>query len=330
MDTTTHAPVPPNTPSTLIEAVRFFSDPDTCLNYLIPIRWPNGITCPHCGGKEHAFIASRRIWRCKACKKQFSIKIGTVMEDSPLGLDKWLTAIWLIANAKNGISSWEAHRALGITQKSAWFLLHRIRLAMQSGTMGKLSGEVEVDETYIGGKARNMHADKRAAKIHGRGMCGKTIVIGVLERGTEVRTKVIPNTKRGTVQAEVREHVEPGSLVCTDALKSYEGLDADFVHEAIDHATEYVRGNVHTNGLENYWSLLKRCIKGTYVSVEPFHLFRYLDEEAFRYNERKHDDADGTVKTDGERFVDVAGGIAGKRLTLKKLTGKDQVFPPAP
>ena len=316
------------TPQTLVDAIRFFADPDACLNHFIPIRWPNGITCPHCQSKEHAFIASRRIWRCKGCKKQFSIKVGTVMEDSPLGLDKWLTAVWLIANAKNGISSWEAHRALGITQKSAWFLLHRIRLAMQQDTLGKLGGTVEVDETFIGGKARNMHKDKRAEKIYGRGAAGKAIVIGVLERGGKVRTKVIPDTKKQTVQAEVRANVEAGTPVYTDALPSYVGLAPDYVHEAVDHATEYVRGSVHTNGLENYWSLLKRCVRGTYVNVEPFHLFRYLDEEAFRFNERKY--PDGGVKRDAERFRDVAAGVAGKRLTYKKLTGKTPECPPAP
>ena len=307
------------TPNTLVEAIRYFSDADVCHNFMVAIRWADGVACPHCGSKVLSFVSTRRVWKCKGCKKSFTVKIGTIMEDSPLGLDKWLTAIWLIANAKNGISSWEVHRALGITQKSAWFLLHRIRLAMQTGTFGKLAGEIEVDETFIGGKARNMHANKRAEKIHGRGANGKAIVIGVLERGKQVRTKVIPNTKKGTVQAEVRANVEAGSLVCTDALKSYEGLDAEYIHEAVDHAVEYVRGNVHTNGLENYWSLLKRGIKGTYVSVEPFHLFRYLDEQAFRYNERKHED--GTIKTDGERFVDVASGIIGKRLTYAKLTG---------
>jgi len=315
-------PTPPadTNPKTLVEAIRYFADPDTCLKFLVPLRWPDGVVCPRCGSKEHSFISTRRTWKCKGCKKQFSVKVGTVMEDSPLGLDKWLTAIWLIANAKNGISSWEAHRALGITQKSAWFLLHRIRLAMQTGSFAKLSGEVEVDETFIGGKARNMHKGKRAEKIQGRGTAGKAIVIGVLERDGEVRTKVIPDTKKGTVQAEVRANVKPGTLVCTDALKSYEGLAPDYVHEAVDHAVEYVRGNCHTNGLENYWSLLKRCIRGTYVSVEPFHLFRYLDEENFRYNERKH--PSGTVKTDGERFINVTGSTAGKRLTYKKLTGK--------
>ena len=318
---------PPPVLTTLVEAIRYFSNPDNCLSYFIPIRWPNGIACPHCAGKDHAFIASRRIWRCRGCNKQFSVKIGTVMEDSPLGLDKWLTGTWLIVNAKNGISSYEVHRALGITQKSAWFLLHRIRLAMQTGTFGKLSGEVEVDETFIGGKARNMHKDKRAEKIHGRGAAGKAIVMGVLERKGKVRTKVVSDTSKRTLQAEVRANVEAGALVCTDALASYEGLAPDYVHEAVDHAKEYVRGNCHTNGLENYWSLLKRCIRGTDISVEPFHLFRYLDEENFRYNERKH--ASGDVKTDGERFVDVTGAIAGKRLTYKKLTGDTgTVLPP--
>ena len=315
---------PPTYPKTLVEAIRYFSDPDKCLNFLVPLLWPDGITCPRCESANHSFISTRRLWKCKGCKKQFSVKVGTIMEDSPLGLDKWLTGMWLITNAKNGISSHEVGRAIGITQKSAWFLLHRIRLAMQNGTFGKLKGEVEVDETFIGGKARNMHKDKRAEKIHGRGATGKAIVIGVLERDGEVRTKVIPNTKRGTVQAHVRQHVEPGSLVCSDALPSYAGLSPDYVHEAVDHAVEYVRGNIHTNGLENFWSLLKRMLRGTYVSVEPFHLWRYLDEEAFRFNERKH--ADGTVKKDGERFVDVAGAMGGKRLTYKKLTGKPEIL----
>jgi transposase-like protein len=289
---------------------------------MVSIRWPDGkITCPVCGGENIGVIASRRMFQCKAkaCRKQFSVKVGTIMEDSPIGLDKWLAAIWLIANAKNGVSSWEIHRALGITQKSAWFLLHRVRLAMQQGSFRKLSGDVEVDETFIGGKARNMHKAKREKAIKGRGAVGKTIVIGVLDRGgpecaSQIRTKVIPDTKKQTVQAEVRANVEPGSMVSTDALPSYVGLAPDYVHEAVDHAVEYVRGNVHTNGLENYWSLLKRCIKGTYVSVGPYHLFRYLDEETFRFNERKGND--------GMRFTKVAGAIGGKRVTYAKLTGK--------
>jgi transposase-like protein len=241
------------------------------------------------------------------------------MEDSPIGLDKWLLGMWLVASAKNGISSHELHRALGITQKSAWFLVQRIRLALQSGTIEKLSGEVEADETYIGGKVRNMHVDRKRKRGRGTGGVGKAIVMGLLERGkskaSRVQMKHVPNARRQTVQAEVRQHVAAGSHVFTDALPSYNGLNSDYVHEAIDHAREYVRGNVHTNGLENFWCLLKRCFKGTYVSVEPFHLFRYLDEQAFRFNNREDND--------GERFLKAVGGIVGRRLTYRQLTGGD-------
>lgn len=306
-------------PKSLVEAIRFFADADNCHAFIVPLRWPSGITCPRCESAAHSFISTRKVWKCKACKKQFTVKLGTIMEDSPLGLDKWMTALWMIVNAKNGISSWEIHRAIHVTQKSAWFLLHRIRLAMESGGF-KFEGEVEADETFIGGKARNMHADKRKQKITGTGGAGsgKAIVIGVLDRETrKVSTKHIPDTKRATVHAHVRANVMPGSAVYTDALPSYIGLAPDYVHEAVDHAVKYVNGSVHTNCLENYWSRLKRSLRGTYVSVEPFHLFRYLAEQAYRYNERRH--VDGTVKTDGERFV-------GKRLTYKKLTGK---MPPA-
>jgi transposase-like protein len=227
-------------------------------------------------------------------------------------LDKWLTAVWLIVNCRNGISSYEVHRDLGITQKSAWFMDHRIRFALHSGSFeNMLSGEVEADETFIGGKARNMHADKRAIKITGTGGKDKTMVMGILERGGKVRTKVVGNRKKKALQAEVREHVEAGSALYTDALKSYDGL-GEFQHQVVDHAIEYVRGHVHTNGMENYWSLVKR--------VEPFHLFRYLDEQAFRYNNRKHED--GTKVSDFDRFTIAMSQIVGKRLTWKHLTGK--------
>lgn len=242
------------------------------------------------------------------------------MEDSALGLDKWLCAIWLVANAKNGISSYEVHRSLGVTQKTAWFLLQRIRLAMRTGTFEKMKGDVEIDETYIGGKARNMHASKRKEKIQGRGVVGKTIVMGLLERdtqgkGSQVRATVVQDTKKETLQTQVREHVESGSNIHTDTNASYKGLSEQYYHEAVCHeANEYVRGTVTTNGLENFWALFKRCIKGTYIAVEPFHLFRYLDEETFRFNERKGKDRD--------RFETVASRLAGKRLTYAGLTGK--------
>ncbi len=237
-----------------------------------------------------AYVASGRVWQCKTRhpKAQFSIKVGTIFEDSPITLDKWLLAMWMLANCKNGVSSYEISRATGITQKSCWFMLQRIRLALQGEDGGKLSGEVEVDETFIGGKARNMHGDVKARKIQGRrGPMGKAIVAGVLERGGRVRTKVVDRRNKKQLQALVRENVEPKSALYSDALKSYDGLDADYAHQVIDHAIEYVNENVHTNGMENFWSLLKRSINGTYVSVEPYHLFRYVDEQAFRPNNRK-------------------------------------------
>jgi len=297
----------------------YFSDVDRCQAYAIKLRWSEGISCPRCGSKEHSYISTRRFWFCKGCKKQFTIKVGTIMEDSPISLDKWMTAAWLICNCKNGMSSYEIARDLGLTQKTAWFLDHRIRAAMQSGSFDKLSGEVEVDETFIGGKARNMHVEKRERRITGTGGKDKTAVIGILERGGKVQTKVVNNRKKKTLQGEVKKHVEAGSALYSDALLSYEGLSSEYAHQVIDHAAAYVDGQIHTNGLENFWSLLKRGINGTYVSVEPFLLFRYLDEQAFRYNNRKED---GRIVTDAERFEMLMGNVLGKRLTWNQLTGK--------
>jgi transposase-like protein len=302
-------------PQTLLETIRYFSDLDVATGFFAKLRWPDGPVCPRCGlVKDHYYTKPRRLWQCKSCKKQFSVKVGTIFEDSPIGMDKWLPAMWMLVNCKNGVSSYELSRALGVTQKTAWFMLHRLRLAMQTGTFEKLSGEVEADETFIGGKARNMHKSKREQKVKGRGSSGKVAVMGLLERHGEVRTKVVPDIKRRTLQVEVRENVEPGSEVYTDALKSYEGLDPEYIHQVVDHAEKYAEGKVHVNGLENFWSLLKRCFHGTYVSVEPFHLFRYLDEQAFRFNEREGQDAD--------RFKKALESVAGQRLTYSELTGK--------
>jgi transposase-like protein len=308
--------------STLQEAIVYFADPQNCLDYLAKKRWPNGVVvCPTCGSSSVSFLAKQMRWQCSSHhpQRQFSIKVGTIFEDSPLGLDKWLPAMWLITNAKNGISSWEIHRALGVGQKTAWFMLHRIRLSHQPKQGNKLSGQIEADETFIGGKARNMHAGVRARRVTGTGGKDKTAVMGILERGnktvgSKVRVTVVPTTRKKTLQAEIREHVLAQSAIFTDALKSYEGLN-EFQHEVVDHAVEYVRGEVHTNGLENFWSLLKRALKGTYVSVEPFHLFRYLDEQAFRYNTRRD-------MNDWDRFDLAVSGIVGKRVTYKELTGK--------
>jgi transposase-like protein len=307
-------------PKTLLEAIAYFADADNCLNYLVARRWPNGVVCPTCGSTNVGFIASRRVWQCKTrhFKSQFSIKLGTIFEDSPLGLDKWLPAMWMIASNRNGISSWELHRAIGVTQKTAWFMLHRIRLAMQDEqTGGKLGGEVEIDETYIGGKARNMHKARKQRAMEGKtgGHVGKVGVQGMLERGGRVRAEVIANSQYATLVPNIWRHVEKGSHVFTDELNSYFGLQADYVHDVINHAEAYVVGNVHTNGLENFWSLLKRTLNGTYVSVEPFHLFRYVDEQAFRFNNRK-------PMEDGDRFGYLVRKIVGKRLTYAQLTGK--------
>jgi transposase-like protein len=305
-----------NEPKTLQQAIVYFADPDNCLNYLVARRWPNGVTCPRCGSDKVTFMASRRVWQCKTRhpKSQFSVKVGTIFEDSPVGLDKWLCAMWMLANCKNGNSSWELHRTLGVTQKTAWFMLQRIRLALQTEDSGKLSGQVEVDETYIGGLARNMHRDVRDRRIQGTGGKGKIAVMGLLERDGKVRAKVINDATQLTLHAEVRGNVEAGAELFTDGWKSYSGLHQDYVHQVIDHAEKYVDGQIHTNGIENFWSLLKRGIKGTYVSVEPFHLFRYLDEQTFRFNNRKADDA--------RRFHLAVSQIVGKRLTYAEVTGK--------
>ncbi len=307
-----------NEPKSLQEAIIYFSNPDNCIDYLALSRWPDGVICPTCGSTKVKFRANRRTWTCSShhAKREFSVKVGTVMEDSAIPLDKWLTAIWLVTNCKNGISSYEIARDVKVTQKSAWFMLHRIRLGLQDEFFGsKLGGEVEVDESFIGGKARNMHASKRQRRITGTGGKDKTAVMGILERGGKIRTAVIPNRKRKVLQDEVRKHVEAGAALYTDALMSYEGLATDYVHQVVDHAVQYVDGRVHTNGLENFWSLLKRGIAGTYVSVEPFHLFRYLDEQMFRYNNRKDLD-------DAGRFNLAVSQIVGKRLTFAQLTGK--------
>jgi transposase-like protein len=316
-------------PETLQEAIQYFTEPDNCHAFMVAMRWPDGkVTCPHCGSEKVTYLAKQRRFKCygKHPKAQFSVKVGTIFEDSPLGLDKWLPAAWLILNCKNGISSYELSRDLKITQKSTWFMLHRIRLMMQDDLNGgMLSGEIEVDETFIGGKVRNMHK-ARKHKVQSQNQKGdnKTVVIGVLERASEgsqkrVRATVIPDRKRGTIQAEVSGIVEKGSKVYSDEYGGWWRMDEQYKHQMVNHLSTYVDGQVHTNGIENFWSLLKRSIGGTYISVEPFHLFRYVDEQAFRFNNRK--------LTDGERFTEGMRQIVGRRLTYDELTAKIEKQP---
>lgn len=318
-------------PTSLQEAILYFADPANCREYMVARRWPDGVTCPRCRSKNVIFLEKYNRWHCreKHSAPQFTLKTGTIFEDSPIGLDKWLTAMWLIVNCKNGVSSWEIHRSLKITQKSAWFMLHRIRLALRNRTTAKMGGEgseIEVDETYIGGKSKNMHKEKRARyraisqTPHFAGVVGKTAVIGLLDRtARQIRTQVVPNIARLALQNIVLSTVEHGTNVYTDSFAAYRNLNNTYVHEFVNHAQKYVEGRVHTNGLENFWSTLKRGLNGTYVAVEPFHLERYLDEQVFRFNNRATKD---NPLNDSDRFDLAVRQIVGRRLTYEELTGK--------
>lgn len=313
-------------PTTLLEAVRAFADPQVAHDYFVQMRWPYGIACPRagCGSADVAKIKNRNAWRCRDCDRQFTVKVGTVFEDSPIGFDKWLPAIWLLANTKNGTSSCELARALHVTQKTAWFMLHRVRLTMRSDTYeAKLQGYVEADETYIGGKARNKQSRPYTQQAEGgrrrrsKGPSyGKTIVMGMIERyGGKVRAMKINQTTGAHLQARIKTNVEKGSTVYTDALRGYHGLESDYVHYVIDHAVRYVEGHVHTNHIENFWSCLKRTLNGTYIAARPDHIDAYLDEQCFRFNERGDNDAG--------RFLKALKGADGRRVTWAELTKAD-------
>ena len=303
---------------TLQQAIIHFSDEDNCIAYMVKQRWPDGIvTCPTCGRNDVSWLKVQKKWQCKSkhSKRQFSAKVGTIFEDSPLGLDKWLMTSWMLVNCKNGISSYEISRAVGVTQKSAWFMLQRLRLAMKSepeSPMGGEGGVVEADECFIGGKPKNKHLGKRSGEDK------KVAVMGMKDRNTrEIRAKVIPNVKRETLHAQIMQNIGKGSTVYTDGWMGYQHLKytQSFVHDTVNHVDQYVKGQVHTQGIENFWSLLKRTLNGTYVAVEPFHLDRYVDEQVFRFNTSR-------TMNDGQRFAKVLSQVAGKRLTYAEVTGK--------
>jgi transposase-like protein len=318
------------TDKTLQEAIVYFSNPDNALAYMVGRRWPNGVDCPTCGRKDVVFLKTQRKWQCKSVhpKRQFSAKVGTIFEDSPIALEKWMTAVWMLSNCRNGVSSYEIGRTIGVTQKSAWFMLHRIRLAMQRGSfmLGGDNKTVEVDETFIGGKARNMHRSRRRrVQVQNPENFGKSIVMGMLERGGKVKTQVIPHRKADVLRAAIMNNVEPFTTLCSDEWTAYKSVEQDYDHRVINHLESYVNGHVHTQGIENFWSLFKRGLSGTYVAVEPFHLFRYADEQAFRFNHRK--DESGNKLTDAERFNIALDGVTGKRLTFADVTGKSVETP---
>jgi transposase-like protein len=312
------------TPKTLRDAIIWFADFEHCRKFMVQLRWPDGnVVCPRCGAEKVTYLEKQRVWKCYAKHERptFSLKTGTIFEDSPIPLEKWLCAAWLLINCKNGISSYEIHRGLGVTQKTAWFMLHRIRLAMQEGGFEKLGGEggpVEVDECFIGPKPQKMHRDKRLALQNGINAKAKNPIMGMLDRESrKVRAKVVPDVKRSTLQREILNHIEKGSTVYTDGWPGYDNLAAqEYIHETVNHVEEYVRGQVHTQGIDNFWSLLRRGLTGTYVAVEPFHLDRYVGEQVFRYNNR--------LVSDAERFTTVMKQIVGRRLTYDELTGKTE------
>jgi transposase-like protein len=316
------------TPTTLTESIRYYSDAQTCINAVAMMRWQDGSpVCPQCGAtqekRNHYWLATQKRWKCYSCRKQFSVKVGTIFEDSPLGLDIWMIALWMLCNCRNGVSSYEIARATGIAQKSAWFVLQRLRFVLKDARTMMLGegadSAVEVDECFIGGKPKNMHRKRRLQRqVAAYGFAEKTPVFGMLERGSrQVRAVVIPNVKRETLQKKILDNVGFGATVYSDGWAGYDGLKAaKFVHETVNHMDEYVRGSVSTQAIENFWSCLKRTLGGTYVAVEPFHLDRYLDEQMFRFNNR-------IGHTDGTRFQKALGQVGGKRLTWVELTGKE-------
>jgi transposase-like protein len=303
---------------------------------MISIRWPDGIVkCPYCGKENPAWMPKAKLYFCSAKheKQKFSLKVGTIFEESPIRLEKWLPAAWLIVNCKNGISSYEVARAIGVTQKSAWFMMHRLREALAgAGITVKMGGPdrepIEIDETGVGPLPHRMHRSRRlklqtaiTQRTH------KVQVMGMLDRETrQVRAQVIPNVKRETLQNVILNHIEGGATIYTDQFNAYDRLPAakEFIHETVNHMQEYVRGQVHTQGIENFWSLLKRTLRGTYVAVEPFHLERYVAEQVFRFN--NHATKENPLN-DSDRFIVAMMQVVGKRLTYAELTGKQSERP---
>ena len=299
----------------LIDIMRLFPDNATAEAWFVKIRWPHGPACPHCGstnvlsGAKHSTMPYR--CREKECRKRFSVRTGTVMQSSNLGYQIWAMAIYLCLTSLKGVSSMKLHRDLNITQKSAWHLAHRLRKALESPG-GMFSGPVEVDETYMGGKRRNMsNAKRKELAGTGRGSVGKVAVVGAKDRATNrVAVKVVESTDKPTLQGFVVEHTAPGATVYSDEASAYEGLP--FEHESVRHSvSEYVRGMAHTNGMESFWSMLKRAHTGTFHKMSPKHLDRYVTEFAERHNMRENDTID--------QMGAVVLGMDGKRLRYDDL-----------
>jgi transposase-like protein len=311
-------------PRTLIEAVSYFADQDVAHDFFVQLRWPNGAACPHCGNAIVAYMPNYRRWTCKECRLaktssgQFTAKTGTIFEDSPISFSKWLPAIWLLTATRNGTSSCELARALGVTQKTAWFMLHRIRETLAEDDGFALDGPVEADETYVGGLSKKMNAKRRARFSRSKSGQEKVAVFGMVERNMPGKPKgrarafVVPFVEKEFIQGGLRKYVTPGDEIHTDGHPVYKTLKRDFMHHVIDHAYAYVQGHVHTNSIESFFSVFKRTIRGTYIAPRPKHLHRYVAEQVSRFNERE--------STDGYRFFLATKKADGKRLTYRQLT----------
>lgn len=285
---------------------RIFADKEAAREYLEDLRWPNGAVCPHCGnekayqinGKTNSNKPARKgLYKCKKCRKQFTVTVDTIFEGSHLPLNKWLYAIYLMCTSKKGISANQLHRDLGITYKSAWFMTHRIRFAMEKTNLGKLFNIVEVDESYVGGKARGRR---------GRGAAKKTIVCSLIQRDGQARSYHVDNVKKRTLHGLIEANVDETAQIMTDSFRSYRGLEKKYQHGVVDHNKEYVRGIIHTNFAESYFSLLKRGLIGTFHHVSKEHFSKYLNEFDFRWNSRDIDDT--------KRMVSLINCVTGKRL----------------
>lgn len=293
----------------VFDFLKLFPTEEACEKYIADARWPRGMFCPHCGNHRVYRLETQKRWKCGSCDKQFTVRTGSVLAESKVPLQKWLMAVWIMTSHPKGVSSIQMGKTLGVTQKTAWFLAHRIREAFTQGKGGLFTGVVEMDETYIGGKEKNKHESKKLKA--GRGAVGKTAVVGVKQRDGKLKSVVVKNTDKPTLHGIINRTIAPGATICTDEHRAYQGL-LNHKHMTVKHSVgQYVDGMASTNGIESFWALLKRGFMGVYHQMSPAHLYRYVNEYAFRHNNHELTCID-TLKQ-------VFYNFNGKRVTYKDL-----------